>query len=205
MDAEARSRLPDPGRRGQAGGAGRGDLAQERGYERGGGWLKLVRDATTPPDIEVNPEVEVFELGEDEADGEGLSSIAAEVLDMPLTAGTLFFSLPQEEGWRCYTAVVEPEGEVVATGSMLIEGGVAQLGPGTTLEHARERGCNTALLRRRLLDAAAAGCHTVFVELGEREPASISAAYRNLHRAGFREAYQSHNWQRPALQPARVY
>jgi hypothetical protein len=98
-----------------------------------------------------------------------------------------------------------PEQPVVATASMLICDGIAQLGPGNTLAEARGRGCNTQLLRRRLLDASAAGCHTAFVELGESEPESISAVYRNLQRAGFEEAYRSHNWQRPALHPARVY
>lgn len=173
-----------------------------RGYERGNGWIKLVREAS-PPDLPANPEVTIFELGEHEADGEGLSSIAAEMLGLPLTAGALFFSLPQEQHWRCYTAAL-PEGEIVATGSMLIDGGVAQLGPGTTLEKGRGRGCNTELLRRRILDAVEAGCHTVFVELGEREPELLSGAYRNLRRIGFEEAYRSQNWQRPALHPAEV-
>jgi hypothetical protein len=171
-----------------------------RGYERGRGWIKLVRDGS-PPDMPANPEIRVFELGREEGDGEGLSAIAAEALEMPVTAGALFFSLPQESHWRCYTAAIGDD-NVVATGAMLIYDGVAQLGPGTTLEHARGRGCNTALLRRRLLDASAAGCHTVFVELGEIDPYGIAAAYRNFRRAGFEEAYQSRNWQRPALHPA---
>jgi GNAT superfamily N-acetyltransferase len=175
----------------------------ERGYERGSGWVKLVREATWP-DLPENPDVVVYELGENDADGEGLSAIVAEVLDFPVTAGTLFFSLPQEDRWRCYTAVLAPGDEVVATGSMLIQDGVAQLGPGMTLEHARGQGCNTALLRRRLTDAVKAGCHTVFVELGEFDPSGLSAAYRNLRRAGFEEAYESRNWQRPALHPARL-
>lgn len=175
----------------------------ERGYESGSGWMTLVRDAS-PPDLPANPDVTVFELGEDEADGEGLSSIAAEALELPVTAGTLFFALPQQEQWRCYTAALAPEGEVVATGSMLIDKGVAQFGPGTTLEHAQGRGCNTELLRRRLLDAVEAGCHTVFVELGERDPERLARAYRNLRRAGFEEAYKSRNWQRPAPHPAEV-
>ncbi len=173
-----------------------------RGYERGSGWTKLVREAS-PPDLPANPEVTIFELGESEADGEGLSSIAAEMLGLPVTAGTLFFSLPQERQWRCYTAAL-PEGEIVATGAMRIDGGVAQLGLGTTLEHGRGRGCNTELLRRRILDAVEAGCHTVFIELGERTPELLSGAYRNLRRAGFEEAYRSRNWQRPALHPAEV-
>lgn len=174
-----------------------------RGYERGGGWVKLVRDGS-PPDIPEDPRVWIFELGEEEGDGEGLSSIAAEVLGLPLTAGTLFFSLPQEENWRCYTAALDPEEGIIATGSMMICDGVAQLGPGTTREHARGRGCDTALLRRRLLDAAEAGCHTVFAELGECDLEYLQTACRNLYRAGFEGAYESHNWQRPALHPAGV-
>jgi hypothetical protein len=175
----------------------------ERGYEPGSGWIKLVR-AAAPPALPGNPDVTIFELGEDEADGEGLSAIAAEALDLPVTVGTLFFSLPQQRQWRCYTAALEPEGEIVATGSMLIDQGVAQLGPEGTLAHGRGHGCNTELLRRRLLDAVEAGCHTVVVELGERDPERLADAYRNLRRAGFEEAYRSRNWQRPALHPAEV-
>jgi GNAT superfamily N-acetyltransferase len=175
-----------------------------RGYERAGGWIKLVRDAT-PPALPDDRSIAVYELGEDEADGEGMSAIAATALDLPLTAGTLFFSLPQEEHWRCYTAAPTFGQGVVATGSMMIDEGVAQLGLGATLEHARRRGCQTALLRRRLLDAAAAGCRTFFVELGECDGDSLAAACRLLRRAGFAQAYESHNWQRPALHPARVH
>jgi hypothetical protein len=188
---------------GRPGAAAAESWLDERGYERGEGWLKMVREAS-PPDLPANPDVTVFELGEDEADGEGLSAIAAETLGLPVTAGTLFFSLPQEESWRCYTAALSAEDEIVATGSMLIDDGVAQLGPDTTLEHGRGRGCNTELLRRRILDAVEAGCHTVFVELGECSPERISGAYRNLRRIGFEEAYGSRNWQRPALHPAEV-
>jgi hypothetical protein len=66
---------------------------------------------------------------------------------------------------------------------MLIDDGVAQLGLDGTVEGCRRRGCNQALLRRRLLDAAQAGCHTVFVELGECEPDRLGPAYRNLRRS----------------------
>ena len=175
----------------------------ERGYERGGGWVKLIRDGS-PPAFEVDPDIIVYRLGLDEAEGEGLSTIAAEALEIPPVAGTLFFSLPQRNGWHCYTAALGPEEIPVATGSMLIVDGVAQLGAGQTLAHARGRGCNAALLYRRLVDAHRAGCHTVFVEVGECDLASWSAVCRNLRRAGFEEAYEGRNWQRPALHPAQV-
>jgi GNAT superfamily N-acetyltransferase len=174
-----------------------------RGYERGAGWVKMVRDGSAP-DFYVDPGIIIYRLGADEAEGEGLSTIAAEALEIPLVAGTLFFSLPQRNGWHCYTAALGPDEVPVATGSMLIVDGVAQLGAGTTLEEARGQGCNAALLHRRLLDAHRAGCHTVFVEVGECDLASWSAVTHNLRRAGFEEAYEGRNWQRPALHPAEV-
>lgn len=172
-----------------------------RGYEQGEGWATFVRDAS-PPAMPFDPNVEVWALGTDEIDGEGLSAIVSRAMDLPLTAETLFFSLPQRERWHCYTAAVEPEEGVVATGSMLIHEGVAQFGLGNTLEHARGRGCNTALLRRRLTDAIEAGCHTIFAETWDRQPDCASIVGRNLAKAGFEPAYAVRNWQRPALRPA---
>jgi hypothetical protein len=176
----------------------------ERGYERGSGWLKLVRDAN-PPDLPESSEIAIYELGEEEIDGEGLSTIVAEALSLPMTAETLFFSLPQIDQWRCYTAALDPEVGIVATGSILICDGIAQLGLDATLEHGRGQGCHTALLRRRLQDAYEADCHTVFAELGESAPEGLAAAYRNLRQAGFEQAYGSRNWQRPALHLASVH
>lgn len=175
----------------------------ERGFERAGGRIKLVREAGLP-DWPEERGIGVFELGEDEADGEGLCTIVTEALDLPCTVGTLLFSLPQEPRWRCYTAASCASEGVVAAAAMLIEGGVAQLGPAATLAHARRRGCHRALLRRRLVDAVEAGCHTVFAELGEEEAGRHSGAYRGLCRAGFEEAYGSDVWRRPALHPAEA-
>jgi hypothetical protein len=172
-----------------------------KGYERGGTWTTLTREVG-PVDLADDAGIEVFELGEEEADGEGFSWIVAQALELPIMAETLCFLLPTMESWRCYTAALAAENRVVAAGAMLIDGGVAQLGLDATLESDRGRGCNKALLRRRLLDAAEAGCHTVFAELGECEPAGLAAARHNLLAAGFAEAYVSRNWQRPALSPA---
>jgi GNAT superfamily N-acetyltransferase len=81
---------------------------------------------------------------------------------------------------------------------MLVEEGIAEFGIAATLEEARGHGCQTALLHRRICDAAEAGCHTLFVETGERVPGRPSASYRNILRAGFEEAYLRPNWQRSA-------
>ncbi len=152
-------------------------------------WMKFVRDAH-PPRFRVSEEVEVFELTA--GDGEPFGMIAATGFGMPAWAAAFFAELPGREGWRCYGARVD--GELGACGAMLIDSGVAELGIGATLEPARRRGCQLALLRRRILDAAEAGCHTLFVETGERVEDRPAGSYRNILRAGFEEAYLSPNW-----------
>lgn len=169
------------------------------GYEHGGDRAMLVRDAAArvPPE---DPWIEVFELGEEEIDGEGFSGLVREGMGLPGMAEVLFVDLPAMEAWRCYTAVPPPGDRVVAAAAMRIEDGIALLGLDATLAGDRGKGCNRALLRRRLRDAAEAGCHTVAAEL---EP-TCAAARRNLLAAGFVEAYRAGEWRRPVLAAARA-
>jgi GNAT superfamily N-acetyltransferase len=174
-------------------GSARGEAwLRARGFEQGYAWMKFVRDQH-PPRFPAPAGVEVVEL--DGADEEPFGTIAAIGFGFPAWAGELFARLPGREGWRCYVARVE--GEAQACAAMLIENGIAEFGIAATLEEARGRGCQNALLHRRICDAAEAGCHTLFVETGERVPGRPAASYRNILRAGFEEAYLRPNWQRP--------
>ncbi len=172
------------------------DWLNRHGFEQGQGLVKYVRDASLP-DWPGVPEITVWEIGEKEADGEVMVFQAGPALGLPSPASTLLFALPIQEHWRTYTA--ELEGRIVSFGSMLIHNGVAAVGLDATLEDARGRGCNQALLRQRLLAACEAGCETVVAELPEIEDKGVTAATRNLLRAGFVPAYRSMNWQRPRL------
>lgn len=162
-----------------------------QGFEPSRAWMKFVRDPH-PPRFPTPDGVEVVEVAA--PDQEPFGTIAALGFGMPAWGAELFAHLPGREGWRCYVARVD--GEAQGCGAMVIEDGVAELGIGATLEPARGRGCQTALLRRRILDAAEAGCHTLLVETGEREPDRPSTSYRNILKAGFEEAYLRPNWQR---------
>jgi GNAT superfamily N-acetyltransferase len=164
---------------------------RERGFEHGYAWMKFVRDPH-PPRFPVPADVEVVELAA--ADEEPFGTIAAVGFEMPAWAADFFAHLPGREGWRCYVARVE--GKAQACAAFLIEDGIAEFGIAATLEEARGRGCQTALLHRRIEDATAAGCHTLFVETGERVPDRPSGSYRNILKAGFEEAYLRPNWQR---------
>lgn len=164
------------------------DLLKARGCRRDYGWMKFVRDAHQPR-FRV-PDVEVVELSA--ADEEPFGAIVAAGFGLPAWSGDFFAHLPGRPGWRCYVARVG--GEAQACAALLIEGDVAEFGLAATLEPARGRGCQLALLHRRIADASAAGCNTLFVETGERVPDRPSASYRNILRAGFEEAYLRPNW-----------
>jgi GNAT superfamily N-acetyltransferase len=164
----------------------------ENGFEPAYAWMKFVRDPH-PPRFPAPDGVEVAEL---EGPGEEpFAMIAATGFGMPAWTGGLFANLPGRDGWRCYVARVG--GTAQACAAMLIDGDIAQFGIAATLESARGRGCQAALLHRRIRDAAAAGCRTLFVETGERMPDRPSGSYRNILRAGFEEAYLRPNWRRP--------
>ncbi|HEV2790092.1 MAG TPA: GNAT family N-acetyltransferase [Solirubrobacterales bacterium] len=165
---------------------------RENGFEPTYAWMKFVR-GPHPPRFPAPDGVEVVELTDPEQ--EPFGTIAAIGFGLPGWGASFFARLPGREGWRCYVARVE--GEAQACAAMLIDDGIAELGVAATLEGARGRGCQTALLHRRIRDAAEAGCHTLFVETGERVPDRPSASYRNILRAGFEEAYLRPNWQRP--------
>jgi hypothetical protein len=153
-------------------------------------WMRFVRDAH-PPRFKVAADVEVVELdgGEDEAP---FGSIAALGFGLPAWAASLFAPLPGLADWRCYLALVD--GEPQACAAMLLDGEVAELGVMATLEGGRRRGCQLALLARRIADAAAAGARTLFVETGARVPGRPSTSYANVLRAGFEEAYVVSGW-----------
>jgi hypothetical protein len=164
---------------------------ERNGHERGYAWMKFVRD-WAPPEFPEPDGLEIVEL--DAGEGKDFGAIVAEGFELPAWAGLLFAELPGREDWRCYVAVVD--GRPAACAAMLAEQGVAEFGLAATLEPARGRGCQLGLLRRRIVDAGAAGCHTLFVETGERQPGRPAGSYRNILRAGFREAYLRPNWQR---------
>jgi hypothetical protein len=173
-----------------------GTTAAERwltanGFTKSYAWMKFVRDAH-PPRFAAPKDVEVLELTD--AEREPFGMIAATGFGLPAWAAMFFADLPENSDWRCYVARVDDETQACA--AMRIHEGVAEFGIAATLEPARGRGCQLALLHRRILDAIEAGCHTLFVETGERVPEWPSGSYRNILRAGFEEAYLRPNWRR---------
>jgi hypothetical protein len=170
------------------------------GFEQGHSLVRYARNARSLPDLAGNRGIKIWELGdrgEESVGGETMIFDAGPALGLPASASSMLFELPGRKHWRCYTAELDGEG-VVGYGSMLLRDGIAALGLDGTVECARGRGCNLALVRQRLLAAYEAGCETVFAGIpvyGEEIPVRA----RNLVRAGFVPAHRSVYWQRPRL------
>jgi len=96
--------------------------------------------------------------------------------------------------WRCYVAFVDDVPAAHAALFISAQTRTGVLAATWTLPALRGKGCQTALVRRRLSDAALAGCDLVAVEATPG-----SASQRNLERMGLRLAYTRVTWTRELL------
>jgi len=89
-------------------------------------------------------------------------------------------------------------GQLVAAAQMTVSGRLVHCSGASTLPVFRGRGAQGALLRRRLEDAARAGCDRATVEVSVDNGPSL----RNVERAGFRRRYQERHflWTLPETQ-----
>ncbi len=85
--------------------------------------------------------------------------------------------------------LAEIEGQPIATGAMIILGGVALISGASTIPEARNQGAQLALLDSRLRYAAEQGC-----DLAMMCALPGSASQRNAERQGFRIAYTRIKW-----------
>lgn len=94
----------------------------------------------------------------------------------------IFVDFARARDFRRYLARVD--GEPAGSASLRLDGAIAQLCGAATLPAYRRRGVQTALLQRRLTDAAERGCTLAVVTT---QPGSKSQA--NAQRRGFRVLY----------------
>ncbi len=91
-------------------------------------------------------------------------------------------SVQGRHGWTAY--LCEVDGQPAAAALLHVADGVGSLAGAATIRPLRGRGAQTTLLRRRIADAAAAGCDLV---VSQTAPGSQSQ--QNMERAGLRIAF----------------
>jgi GNAT superfamily N-acetyltransferase len=170
---------------------GLGPDLEERGFVCDYGWMKFLRGVGPR---EAHSDLRVLRVGPDRAGD--FAAVVVGGFTMPEWTAPLAANVVGRPGWSCYVAY---EGEAPAgAGALFVLGTVGWLGFGATLPEFRGRGAQSAILAARIEDARVQGCSTVVTETGALEEGRPSSSYRNILRAGFREAGVRPNYRAPA-------
>jgi hypothetical protein len=164
------------------------DWFAERGFRAGSPQAKLVRRADRYADA--TSDLSVIEV--DASMSRDFGEIAARGNELEDYMAPGFNSTLGHIGWKHYLAL--DGGRPVAAAVLFAQGDVAWCGfAGTVVGH-RGRGAQSALLARRLRDAAALGCTWVTCETAEDTAERPNPSFRNMRRLGFEIAYLRSNY-----------
>lgn len=156
---------------------------ERRGFTRYNEWVKLSRGVRPHAGSRCDLRVEAIDgrrAGE-------FADVFVSGFEWPRRLAPWLAALVGRPGWRHYLAT--DNGRGVATAAMRVDGDTAWIDFASTLPSRRGQGAQSALLERRVRDAAEAGVRTLVVEAGDG-----SASMRNLLRAGFRVEYRRANY-----------
>jgi GNAT superfamily N-acetyltransferase len=169
---------------------GLGAELEERGFVRDYGWMKFSRGVAPR---EAQSDLDVQLVAADRA--EDFARVVGDGFELPEWLRPLAANVVGRPAWSCYVAYDDQE--PAGAGALFIKGSVGWLGFGSTLPEYRGRGAQSAILAARIEDARKQGCSTVVTETGELEEGRPSSSYRNILRAGFREAGVRPNYRAP--------
>jgi GNAT superfamily N-acetyltransferase len=168
-----------------------GPELEAHGFVRDYGWMKFSRGVGPR---RAPSELAVVAIEPSAADD--FAAVVAGGFDLPDWAEPLAANVVGRPGWSCYVAY---DGDRPAgAGAVFVDGSVGWLGFGATLAEYRGRGAQSAILAARIEDARRQGCTTVVTETGELDDQRPSSSYRNILRAGFREAGVRQNYRAPS-------
>jgi hypothetical protein len=159
-------------------------------------WAKFHRTTAHAP--EINTPLTIREVGPEERDLFAATAIAG--FGMPSPMAAWLAQLTGRPHWHTYVTLAgaEPAGAAAS----YVRGDHAWLGIGATRPQMRKRGSQSALLARRLADAARLGARHATTETGAPQPGQPAPSYANILKAGFEVAYVRRNWSEPPPQDA---
>jgi GNAT superfamily N-acetyltransferase len=158
----------------------------ERGFTADLPWQKFERE---PAPVSAETDLRIAETDE------RFGGVFAAAYGMPAAFGGWMGLLPGRTGWHCLAAY--DGGEPVATGALFASAGTGWLGMTGTLQSHRGRGAQSALLAARITRAHELGLDLVTTETGVPGEEGPGPSYRNILRAGLREAYVRPNYRSP--------
>jgi GNAT superfamily N-acetyltransferase len=169
---------------------GLGTELEGRGFTPDYGWMKFSRGVGPR---QAQSDLDVRLVGAEHADD--FARVVAEGYELPEWTTPLAANVVGRPGWSCYVAYERDE--PAGAGALFVHDDIGWLGFAATRPRYRGRGAQSAILAARIEDARTQGCATVVTETGALEEGGPSNSYRNIVRAGFREAGVRPNYRAP--------
>lgn len=168
------------------------DLARAAGLQASPlAWAKFCRETRDAPDVATSLTVREVDVEQRNVFAE--SAIAG--FGMPAPMALWLSQIVGRPHWHAYAAF---DGEAPAGAAALyVEGDFAWLGIGAMRPEMRGKGGQSALLARRIVDAARYGARYAVTETGVPQEGQPAPSYRNILGSGFAIAYQRPNWTLP--------
>jgi hypothetical protein len=177
------------------------DLLERRGFRLMSHLAKVYRSTAAPagsPPLDRG--LRIVEI--DARAGDVYEQVVARPLGVPRGLEPGIRSTIGHPGWRFY--LVYDGDRPIAGAASYRRGRHAWFGLGATIESDRRRGAQSALLARRIVDAAADGCDWVSADTITESPDKPNQSYRNMCHAGFVKLYDRPNYlfdSTPTTQP----
>jgi GNAT superfamily N-acetyltransferase len=150
--------------------------------------MRFVRETAPPPDARTD--LLIRPARRDEA--ARVEEIVRVAFELPEAARGVYEVLIDRPRWHVFVA--DDRGTPVGAAALFVEGDVGWCAFGCMLKEARRRGGQSALLAARVALARELGCRVLFSETGEAVPGDPQHSYKNLLKAGFREAFSRPNY-----------
>lgn len=167
------------------------DLAERleaHGLRQSSDFAKVIQSIDDPPAVETSLRIE--EIGPELADA--FVAVTTAAFGVPTSFAAWFGGSIGRPGWHHYLGF--DDDEPVSAGALFVENGIGWLGFGSTLPDHRGRGGQSAIMARRIRDAARLGCTVVHTETGAETAENPNPSYRNMLRTGFELAYLRPNY-----------
>jgi GNAT superfamily N-acetyltransferase len=167
-------------------------LAREAGLQASPlAWAKFHRETKDAPCVETT--LTIREVGIDERNVFAETAVAG--FGMPASMSTWLSQIVGRPHWHAYAAF--DWGTPASVGALYVDGHFAWLGIGATRPEMRRMGGQSALLARRIADAAKYGAQHAATETGVPQEGQPAPSYRNILSSGFGIAYVRPNWTLP--------
>lgn len=151
-------------------------------------WVRLVRDSSSANKVETKLEIKKINGNKKKSFGE----IAVKAFEWPEQLADWIASPIGRKNWYHYMAF--EKNNPVATAAFFHSGDYAWFDFAATLPELRGKGAQSALLAKRINDCRNLGVKTIIVETAEQTSKNESESYRNVLKAGFKEAYKRPNF-----------